>query len=257
MNEKEHFKESSSDSVYSLKNVSLFETIYGKNLISIGSFASVDYMFSDLTIKGLNALDIGFGLGGIAFYLAKNYQMKICGIEIHPWMVKYAYEHAPKDITPQLNFAIYDDKGRIPYNAESFDIVYSKGVLNHVRDKETLFQQVNTTLKPSGLFVITDWIFPQSTPDNSGPLVCETQASYQQVLQNAGFNKISFRNDSKMFLGYVQALLENLKKCKESIGQEYGKELFSEIWNQHQELIEDIQHSRKFSMRILAKKPAG
>ena len=256
MNKKEHGKGSSSDSIYSLKNVSLFEAIYGENLISIGKFAAVEYMFSDLNIKGLNALDIGFGLGGIAFYLAKNHQMKISGIEIHPWMVKYAYEHAPKDIITQLSFAVYNDKGQIPYNAESFDIVYSKGVLNHVRDKGTLFQQVNTALKSSGLFVITDWIFPQATPNNSGPLVRETQASYQQVLQNAGFSEISFRDDSKMFLGYVQTLLENLKKCKSSIEQEYGEEIFAQIWNQQQELIEDIQNDRKFSMRILAKKPA-
>ncbi|MBY0280855.1 MAG: methyltransferase domain-containing protein [Alphaproteobacteria bacterium] len=256
MNEKTPFEKSSSDSVYSLRNVSLFETIYGKNLISIGGFDSVEYMFSDLETKNLNALDIGFGLGGIAFYLAKNHQMKISGVEVHPWMVKYAYENAPKDIAPQLSFAVYDDQGQIPYHAESFDMVYSKGVLNHVRDKASLFQQVNTVLKPAGLFVITDWIFPQSAPNNAGPLVHETQESYRQVLQNAGFHEISFRNDSKMFLGYVQDLLKNLEKCKMTITQEYGEDLFSGIWNQHQDLIKDIQNDRKFSMRILAKKSA-
>lgn len=53
---------------YHPDNITLFEAIYGKNLISLGGLAAIDNMFSDLDIRELKALDLGFGLGGVAFH---------------------------------------------------------------------------------------------------------------------------------------------------------------------------------------------
>lgn len=242
------------DPIYCPENVSLFEAIYGKNLISIGGVAAIDNMFSDLDIRGLKALDLGFGLGGVAFYLAENYQMAISGVEVHSWMAHYAKKHAPRNLPHELEFDIYNANGELPYKAESFDLVYSKGVLNHVHDKESLFYQVHSVLKPGGLFVIADWIFPHSTTETSGPLVCETKQSYEQALKNTGFDKIEFRNDSDKFLVYIKMLLENLTKRRELIEQGYGKELFTIIWKQHEDLIKLITHNGKSATRIIARK---
>jgi ubiquinone/menaquinone biosynthesis C-methylase UbiE len=242
------------DPMYRIENVSLFETIYGKNLISLGDLDAVDNMFSDLNLRGLKLLDIGFGLGGVAFYLANTYQIEVAGVEVHSWMVKYAETHAPKNITPQLKFAVYDQAGEIPFKAASFDLVYSKGVLNHVRNKDKLFRQINKMLKPDGLFVIADWIYPEAISDDSSPLVNETQQSYQGILEKTEFKDISFRDDSIVFLGYVKKLLENLISSREYIEKEYGTEIFSTIWHNHQKLIEDINSKLKFAIRIIAKK---
>ena len=165
---------------YQPNSVPLFEAIYGKSLISLGGLAAIDNMFSGHNIRGLKALDLGFGLGGVAFYLAEKYDMNVAGIEVHPWMVQYAKDHAPKSLAPTLEFNTYNATGELPYKPETFDLVYSKGVLNHVADKDSLFHQVNTVLKPGGLFVIADWIFPPMTADSSAPLVCETKESYEK-----------------------------------------------------------------------------
>lgn len=237
---------------YQPDSVPLFEAIYGKNLISLGGIAAIDNMFSDLNIRELKALDIGFGLGGVAFHLAEKYQMDITGIEVHPWMVEYAKSHAPKNVA--LEFDIYNDKGELPYTPETFDLVYSKGVLNHVPDKESLFRQIHAILKPGGLCVIADWIFPHASSDSSAPLVCESRESYERVLTNAGFGEISFRDDSKLFVDYAKALLMNLTHHREFIEQKYGEELFSTLWKQHEELIDKIHRQQKFAARIVAKK---
>lgn len=250
----EQAKPSSDFDSYHPNEVPLCEVMYGKNLISLGKLAAIDNMFSDLNIKGLKALDLGFGLGGVAFYLAEKHQMSITGIEVHPWMVQYAKDHAPTNLLNSLEFNTYNDAGKFPYQPETFDLVYSKGVLNHVADKDSLFRQVHAALKPAGLFVIADWIFPQATTDSSFPLVCETKESYELVLTNTGFGEIDFRDDSKLFLGYAKALLANLTQNREFIEQMYGQEIFSIVWKQHEELIDKINQQQKFATRIVAKK---
>lgn len=235
-------------------NIPLFDAIYGKHLISLGGTAAIDNMFSNLNIQGLTALDLGFGLGGVAFYLAEKYQMKVSGIEVYSWMVDYANTHAPKNLKHLLEFHSYHDSDEMPYQPQTFDLVYSKGVLNHVADKNPLFRQVHTVLKPGGLFVIADWIYPEATEDNSAPLVCETQESYERALMTAGFGHIECRDDSQLFLQYAKTLLEKLIQARAFIVQTYKQDLFNMILKQHEELIEKINQHQKMAVRIVAKK---
>jgi len=239
---------------YCPENIPLFEALYGENLISLGGTTAIDHMLSGLDVTGLNALDLGFGLGGVAFYLAKNYSMKITGIEVYTWMVEHAKIHQPKDLTDSLSFDTYLADGTFPFHAQTFDLVYSKGVLNHVANKNALFHQVNHVLKPHGLFVIADWIFPETTTDVSPALVCETKTSYQKVLSDNGFDTITFRDDSQEFLAYAHQILANLTKHQILIEQQYDKSLFSIIWQQHEELIQKINQHQKYAVRIVAKK---
>lgn len=239
---------------YQPDSVPLFEAIYGKNLISLGGLSAIDNMFDDLNIKGLKALDLGFGLGGVAFYLAEKFQMTVFGIEVHPWMAQYAKDHAPKNVIDMLKFDTYHTDGSIPCRPETFDLAYSKGVLNHVSDKDSLFRQIHAVLKPSSLFVIVDWIFPYGTTESLAPLVCETKESYEHVLISVGFGEISFRDDSKFFLDYTKELLKNLTRNRDFIENRYGQEIFSTIWKQHEELIDNINRHQKFAVRIVAQK---
>jgi phosphoethanolamine N-methyltransferase len=251
---KTEVQDASNFDAYHPDHVPLFEAIYGKNLISLGGLAAIDNMFSDLNIAKLKALDIGFGLGGVAFYLAEKYKMDVTGIEIYPWMVQYAKNHIPTGLQDSLAFNSYNSAGEMPYKPATFDLVYSKGVLNHVADKASLFQQINSVLKPNGLFVIADWIFPRETTESTSPVVYETKESYEQVLNNTGFSEISFRNDSEIFLGYAKELLKTLFNNQELIKRQYGEELFIIIQKQHEELIDKIQQHQKIATRIVAKK---
>lgn len=240
------------DNPYSPENITLFEILYGKNLISLGGEDAINNMFSDIDLTGLKALDVGFGLGGVAFYLANTYQIEISGVEVHNWMAKYAKEHAPRNIACLLKFAVYDQEENIPFKSSSFDLVYSKGVLNHVKDKHSLFRQIYKVLKANGLFVIADWIYPNAVSDDSSPLVCETRESYQQVLEVAGFRDSEIRDDSGIFIIYVEKLLKNISSNQVYIENKFGMEIFSKIWDDHQKLIDDINRKKKFAVRIKA-----
>jgi phosphoethanolamine N-methyltransferase len=239
---------------YQPSSIPLFESLYGQNLISLGGLTAIDNMFSDVKMLGLRALDLGFGLGGVAFYLAEKHKMKIAGIEIPSWMVHHAREHTPENIVNNLEFDTYNEKGELPYKAETFDLVYSKGVLNHVVDKTSLFNQINPVLEPNGLFLIADWVPHFYNKDRAKPLVCETKESYKQVLINIGLTGIHFRNDSKLFLDYIKELLKNLKTHQKFISDKYGKTIFLAIEQEHEELSDKIKQHQKIATRIIAKK---
>ncbi|MBS0290259.1 MAG: methyltransferase domain-containing protein, partial [Proteobacteria bacterium] len=117
-----------SNDIYVEENVPLFEAIYGKGLISLGGFKAINKMFSRSDLKNKQILDIGSGIGGMAYYLAEKYHCKVIGLEIHQWMAKYATTHAPKGIKDNLEFISYPPEGSIPVSDEMIDICCSKGV---------------------------------------------------------------------------------------------------------------------------------
>ena len=206
----------------------------------------------EYSIRGCKALDVGFGLGGVAYYLAEHDAMNISGVEIHPWMVRYAREHAPTNLAYPLDFQCYQADGTLPFEFNSFDVVYSKGVLNHVHHKISLFQQLHACLKESGVFVIADWIYPEKPLDNTGPLVCETEASYREALNQAGFKKFEFDDSNVLFITYVQDFLNNLETKRDEIAAAFGEEVYVSIQFEHEALLSKLISNTKIAVRILA-----
>ncbi|MCR9192127.1 MAG: methyltransferase domain-containing protein [Gammaproteobacteria bacterium] len=239
---------------YQPENVAVFEALYGKHLISLGGTAAIENMVADMSLQHIKALDIGFGIGGVAYYLAVTYQMAISGVEIYPWMVQYAKEHAPADVAQQLHFAIYEENGAIPFARDTFDLAYSKGVLNHVHDKLPLFKNIHACLKEQGVFVIADWIYPTKPPHHTGPLVCETETSYRAALTDAGFSKITFRNDCAAFMIYVRDFLKNLKTRRVVLTSLVGEEMYAAFQQEHEQLLRQLQQEEKIAVRITAKR---
>lgn len=129
-----------------------------------------------------------------------------------------------------------------------------QGVLNHVREKVLLFNQIYKVLKSHGLFVIADWLYTQKTGEDLGPLVCETQETYTTFLRQTGFEGIEFRDDSKVFQIYVEHLMSNLSHHRENLVHQYGQEMFDIILKQHQETMAYIQKGQKRPYRIVARK---
>ena len=121
-----------SDDTYTEENVPLFEAIYGKGLISLGGFEAINNMFLDIDLKDKTILDVGSGIGGMAYHLAQKYHCQVVGLELREWMADYSRRHAPQEIRDHLQFTSYLPDGSIPLKDHSIDIVCSKGVLTNV-----------------------------------------------------------------------------------------------------------------------------
>ncbi|MBS0656252.1 MAG: methyltransferase domain-containing protein, partial [Verrucomicrobia bacterium] len=71
------------------------EAAYGEGMMSEGGSKALEDMFRGIHPDHKRVLDIGSGLGGLPFYLAKKHRSQVTGVEINPWMVEEAKRRTP------------------------------------------------------------------------------------------------------------------------------------------------------------------
>ena len=124
------------------------EATYGEGMMSEGGLDAIDDMFSGLDLADKQVLDIGFGLGAAALHLADQYHAIVKGVELNPWLVEQATQRTPAHLKDRAEFLQYDLA--LPFENESLDLVYSRGVFVHIHDKKPLFSEIKRVLKPGG-----------------------------------------------------------------------------------------------------------
>lgn len=98
--------------------------------------------------KSLSVLDLGCGDGITEIFFEKYFpQFKIQGIDVSGKSI----EEAQKRQISNTSFQIYDGH-TIPYENESFDIVFVAGVLHHIdaADHQKVVDEIFRVLKPGG-----------------------------------------------------------------------------------------------------------
>jgi tocopherol O-methyltransferase len=136
-------------------------------------------------------LDVGCGLGGSSIYLAKNYQADVTGITISPIQVEMA-NAAASAARVSAKFLLMDAEA-MQFDSE-FDLVWSVESVAHYGDKPRFFAAAAETLKPNGIFALTDWFRKENlTPrqhekfikpiDKSMLVHLETMEEYRKLLR--------------------------------------------------------------------------
>jgi len=197
------------------------EAAYGNGMMSEGGPAGIDYMFDSIALENKTALDIGSGIGGAAFYLAEKFSMQITGLEVNAWMVAESKKRIPKHLKGKVGFWLSTSNKDWPILDESYDIIYSKGVLTHLETKNEIFQECYRLLKKGGQLIITDWLSSEKRQwgENISRLVQlenlalfpESHTGYIELLQKNGFTIISTRDDSYVYHRFNQEIIERLQ----------------------------------------------
>ncbi|MGI9166333.1 MAG: class I SAM-dependent methyltransferase, partial [Pyrinomonadaceae bacterium] len=109
--------------------------------------------------KGKKVLDAGCGNGRFAFYAAK-YGAEVWAVDLSP-----AVEVAQRNTETVGNVhVIQADLHNLPFDPESFDFIYSIGVLHHLPDPEKAFRNLLGYLKPGGEIQIYPYWKPERQP---------------------------------------------------------------------------------------------
>ncbi|MCT8136988.1 methyltransferase domain-containing protein [Anaerobacillus sp. CMMVII] len=132
---------------------------------TLNSFCGVGNPFSLGTIYAGDAvLDIGSG-AGVDLHVACSLvgeEGLVFGIDITPEMVSKANASLEK---VELNSkVVLGSSEAIPFPDETFDVVFSNGVLNLSPVKEQSFKEIYRVLKPGGRLQFADIVLKDSLP---------------------------------------------------------------------------------------------
>ena len=107
--------------------------------------------FTPDEMRGKLVLDVGCGMGRFA-EIATRWGARVVGIDLSA-----AAEVAARNLADREFVALQADVLRLPFAPESFDCIYSIGVLHHTTDCEQAFKNLVQYLKPGG--VISIWLY--------------------------------------------------------------------------------------------------
>lgn len=198
---------------YTRTGILRYEKIFGDGYISTGGQSTTDHLVAKLgpALKpGVRVLDVGSGIGGAAFYLAKTYGAHVAGIDLAPEMVAIALERARERQAPDTVSFVIGDILTTDFPA-LFDVVWSRDALMHVHDKPALFKRLLSLLTPGGTLVVTDYA------RGTGPGSPEFQAyvrstgyhlvdpaRYGKLLEDAGFVDVEVEDATDKFIAIMK-----------------------------------------------------
>ncbi len=102
-------------------------------------------------LEGKLVLDVGCGMGRFA-EVATRWGARVVGIDLSA-----AAEVAAKNLKDREFVAFQADVFALPFFPESFDVIYSVGVLHHTPDCEAAVKTLDKYLKPGGTLAV--WLY--------------------------------------------------------------------------------------------------
>jgi SAM-dependent methyltransferase len=102
-------------------------------------------------LRGKLVLDVGCGMGRFA-EVATRWGARVVGIDLSA-----AAEVAAKNLADRDFVAFQADVFTLPFAPESFDVIYSVGVLHHTPDCEAAVKTLEKYLKPGGVLAV--WLY--------------------------------------------------------------------------------------------------
>lgn len=151
-------------------------------------------------------VDLGSGRGTDALRLAETVGENgfVYGLDLSDGMIAKARKTAKRMDVKNVEF-IQTDLSEIPLEDKSVDIIISNCVLNHVSDKQQIWNEIYRILKKGGTFTVSDIYSSEPVPPeyaNDPTAVAEcwagsvTKDVYLETLSKAGFEDIEILEES-------------------------------------------------------------
>ncbi|XP_073676428.1 phosphoethanolamine methyltransferase isoform X3 [Garra rufa] len=232
------FQEFLDNQQYTRTGILRYEKMFGSGYVSTGGISTTKEFVDMLNLTaGQKVLDVGCGIGGGDFYMAKTFGVDVLGMDLSSNMVEIAMERAVMEKVPLVQFEVSDaTKRRFP--DATFDVVYSRDTILHIRDKVDLFRKFYSWLKPGGKLLISDYCCGEKpwTPVfqdyvNQRGYILYTPQRYGQFLSEVGFSNVRAEDRTEQFIQVIKAELQRAGEMKQEFIQEFSQEDYDAIVN--------------------------
>ncbi len=125
-------------------------------------------------------IDLGCGIGGSTLYLAEKYNARLFGVTLSPKQAARATERAKEaNLEGRVSFQVADAQN-LPYENDSFDLVWSLESGEHMPDKRKFLQECYRVLKPGGKLIFVTWCH-RPTDSVAGELTAKEKHLLQKI----------------------------------------------------------------------------
>lgn len=218
---------------YSRQSILRYEKIFGKGYISTGGPATTDYLcelLGDKLAPGVKVLDVGSGIGGAAFHLAREYGAIVTGVDLSPEMTDLALEAIPDSgVSSQVDFLLADVL-ETEFD-EPFDVIWSRDALMHIHDKKRLFSKLYSLLDDGGQLVITDYARGNKPGSSEFEAYAKKTgyhlvdpAAYGKLLEDAGFVDVIVEDATPKFIEILKKEPVNLAANRDDFLSSFSEE---------------------------------
>ena len=194
---------------YSRTSILRYEKIFGEGYISTGGPETTDCLTALLGDKlqpGVKILDVGSGIGGAAFHLAREYGAVVTGVDLSPEMTDIVHEAtANSGVSDRVEFLLADVL-ETDFD-EPFDVIWSRDALMHIHDKKRLFTKLLRLLNDGGQLVITDYARGKKPGSSEFEAYAKSTgyhlvepAAYGDLLKDAGFRDVIVEDATPKFI---------------------------------------------------------
>jgi phosphoethanolamine N-methyltransferase len=202
---------------YATESILQYEKIYGEDFVSPGGHQITTELVGQMKLSpGSRVLDVGCGLGGSAFVMARDFNLIVDGIDLSKNMLAIANEKlAAHGLSEHVSFKWGDclELDRPEY----YDAIYSRDVFLHIEDKSRLFTVLNAALRPGGRLLFTDyccgekpWSDAFSDYVDDRGYILHTLPDYAELITKTGFEQVEHQDITDRFISILQSDLNKI-----------------------------------------------
>jgi phosphoethanolamine N-methyltransferase len=231
-------QESLDSSQYQIDTILGYEKIYGEDFVSPGGYDLAIELLSRFDLEsGARVLDVGCGLGGSAFVMAREFGHQVDGIDLSGNMLSIANQKlAANGLSNKVNLFWGDC---LEFSTEKpYDAIYSRDVFLHIHDKVRLFKVLYKLLSDGGQLLFSDycagpkpWSHEFSDYVTARNYDLHTVDDYADLIASAGFEQVVSLDATSRFADILQSEKQRIKHLDMSRDQ---RDKLTQSWHQKQ-----------------------
>jgi len=246
----------------------LLQLIWGEGFLSPGGAHEVAYLLEGSDIRGCKVLDIGAGLGAIDQLLVTQHGAgSVLGIDVDPVLLKQMDARIARAQLADRVKSLCVTPGPLPFESESFDVVFSKDAIVQIPDKAALYADIHRILRPGGRFIASDWLRGGTGAYSVEMMeyfrlegITYNMATLDQcaaAVKQAGFVNVEVRDRNEWYFALAQRELKSMEgELKPVIVERIGPERAEHFVANWRQLVLVLRRGELRPGHLKAVKPA-